>query len=165
MVERTRAILEQSAGHKVRGWLSPAKSESCATPDLVAEAGFDYLCDWVNDDMPYRMHAGGKNFYAMPHPIDIDDYTILVQNHHTEEDFRAQICDQFDVLYGEAEHGGGRIMAISLHPWVSGQPYRIGALEQALAHIMAHPFVWPATGAEILDCWVLQQPVSTVPGP
>lgn len=156
-VARTRTILEQAASLKVRGWLSPAKSESYATPDLVAEAGFDYLCDWVNDDMPYSVRAGGKIIHAMPHPIDIDDYTILVQNHHTEEDFRAQICDQFDVLYAEAEQGGGRVMAISLHPWVSGQPYRIGALEQALAHIMRHPHVWPATGAQILDAWIAQQ--------
>ena len=157
LVERTRAILEEAAGQKVRGWLSPAKSESYATPDLVAAAGFDYLCDWVNDDMPYRLRAGGKTMHAMPHPIGIDDYAILVQNHHSEEDFRAQICDHFDVLYGEAERCGGRIMAISLHPWVSGQPYRIGALEQALAHIMGHRGVWPATGAQILDCWTSQQ--------
>ena len=24
------------------------------TLDLVAEAGLDYVTDWVNDDMPYR---------------------------------------------------------------------------------------------------------------
>ena len=42
-------------------------------------------------------------------------------------------------------------MAISLHPWVIGQPYRISALEEALAHIMRHPDVWAATGSDILD--------------
>jgi hypothetical protein len=44
-------------------------------------------------------------------------------------------------------------MAISLHPWVIGQPYRIRALEEALAHITGHQGVWAATGAEILDAW------------
>jgi hypothetical protein len=89
----------------------------------------------------------------MPHPIDIDDHTILVQNHHTEDDFRDALIDQFDGLYREASAGNGRIMAVSLHPWAIGQPYRIGALEEALAHIMSHPGVWAATGAEILDAW------------
>jgi hypothetical protein len=40
---------------------------------------------------------------------------------------------------------------------VIGQPYRIGALEQALAHIMGHHDVWAATGSEILDAWQSQQ--------
>ena len=93
----------------------------------------------------------------MPHPVDMDDATILVQNHHSEDDFRDQLCDQFDALYRESATQGGRVMAISLHPWVIGQPYRIGALEQALQHIMRHKGVWPATGAEILDAWKAAQ--------
>ncbi|UCE31379.1 MAG: polysaccharide deacetylase family protein [Burkholderiales bacterium] len=146
-------ILRQAAAGPVRGWLSPAKSESRATLDLLAEAGIEYVCDWVNDDMPYPMRAASGALHAMPHPVDIDDYTILVQNHHTEDDFRDQLCDQFDMLYRESAPDNGRVMAISLHPWVIGQPYRIGSLEQALAHIMRHRGVWPATGAEILEAW------------
>lgn len=152
-IGRALDILRRASGQPVRGWLSPAKSESFATPDLLREAGVDYVCDWVNDDMPYAMNTRAGALHAMPHPIDIDDATILVQNHHSEDDFRDQLCDQFDLLYREARPGDGRIMAISLHPWVIGQPYRIGALEQALAHIMRHAGVWPATGAEILDAW------------
>jgi peptidoglycan/xylan/chitin deacetylase (PgdA/CDA1 family) len=138
---------------KVRGWLSPAKSESSQTLDLLAEAGIQYVCDWVNDDMPYRI----QNLYSMPHSSDIDDYAILVNNHHDEDQYRDQLVDQFDALYEESATQGGRIMAISLHPWVIGQPYRIGALESALAHIVRHPGVWPATGAEILDAWKAQR--------
>jgi len=89
----------------------------------------------------------------MPHPVDIDDYTILVQNHHTEDDFRDALVDQFDLLYREASPDNGRVMTISLHPWVIGQPYRIGALEQALQHIMQKQGVWAATGSQILDAW------------
>lgn len=148
------ALIRKTLSHlpKVRGWLSPAKSESQRTLDLLAEAGIEYVCDWVNDDMPYRM----KNLYSMPHSSDIDDYAILVNNHHDEDEFRDQLIDQFDLLHEESQTHGGRIMCISLHPWVIGQPYRIGALENALAHIMRHPGVWPATGAEILDAWKAQ---------
>ena len=145
VIEKSLSILG-----KVRGWLSPAKSESSKTLELLKEAGIDYVCDWVNDDMPYRMN---NSLYSMPHSADIDDYQILVNNHHDEDEFRDQLADQFDLLYGESATQGGRIMAISLHPWVIGQPYRIGALEGALAHIMRYPGVWPATGAEILDAW------------
>jgi peptidoglycan/xylan/chitin deacetylase (PgdA/CDA1 family) len=157
LIADSLAILRQASGQPVRGWLSPAKSESSVTLDLLGEAGLDYVCDWVNDDMPYPLHTATGALHAMPHPIDIDDYTILVQNHHTEDDFRDQLCDQFDVLYRESASQGGRIMAISLHPWVIGQPYRMKALEDALAHIMRHRGVWAATGGEILDAWRASQ--------
>ncbi len=146
-----------SALGKVRGWLSPAKSESFETLDLLAQAGIDYVCDWVNDDMPYEVKTKSKNLYAMPHSADIDDATLLLGMHHDEDELRDQLVDHFDGLYEESAAQGGRIMAISLHPWAIGQPYRIGALESALAHIMRHPGVWPATGAEILDAWKAQR--------
>lgn len=152
-IAQSLQILNQANGGPVRGWLSPAKSESFTTPDLLAEAGIEYVCDWVNDDMPYAMRTRGGPLHAMPHPVDIDDYTILVQNHHTEDDFRDALIDQFDLLHGEASADDGRILAISLHPWVIGQPYRISALEQALEHIMQHRDVWAATGGQILDAW------------
>lgn len=157
LIATTLDVLRKATGSKIRGWLSPAKSESNATPDLVAAAGIEYVCDWVNDDMPFAMRTSSGPLYAMPHPIDIDDYTILVQNRHAENEFRDQLIDQFDVLYQEAATQGGRIMAISLHPWITGQPYRIGALEEALAHIAGHRGVWSATGAEILEAWKAQQ--------
>jgi allantoinase len=157
LIETTLEILRKASGQAVRGWLSPAKSESQSTMDLLAAAGLDYACDWVNDDMPFPMRTRNGQIHAMPHPVDIDDYTILVQNHHTEDDFRDQLCDQFDVLYRESASQGARVMAISLHPWVIGQPYRILALEQALEHIMRHKGVWAATGSEILDAWKAQQ--------
>jgi allantoinase len=142
---------------KVRGWLSPAKSESKATLDLLAAEGIDYVCDWVNDDMPYEMRAGGKTLHSMPHSTDIEDATILIGMHHDEDELRDQLIDHFDLLYAESATQGGRVMNIPLHSWVIGQPYRIGTLESVLAHIMKHPGVWPATGGEILDAWKSQQ--------
>lgn len=157
LVDQSLRILREAAGGAVRGWLSPAKSESFATPDLLREAGVAYVCDWVNDDLPFAMRTRAGELVAMPHPVDIDDYTILVQNHHTEDDFRDALIDQFDCLYRESGPGNGRVMAISLHPWIIGQPYRIGALEQALQHIMQRRGVWAATGSQILDAWKAQQ--------
>ena len=138
---------------KPRGWLSPARSESSQTPDLLAEAGIEYVCDWVNDDMPYVFKTKSRDLVAMPLSGDIDDAVILLGMHHDEDELLHQLTDQFDLLYDEAASEGGRVMSVTLHPWAIGQPYRIGILEQALAHFMRHPGVWPATGAEILDAW------------
>jgi allantoinase len=157
LVAEALALLRRVSGQPIRGWLSPARSESFATLDLIAAAGIDYVCDWVNDDLPYAMRTASGRLHSMPVSSDIDDYTILVQNRHSEDAFTQQVCDQFDLLYQEAGAQGGRVMSLSLHPWVIGQPFRIGALERALAHIMGHQEVWAATASEILDAFVTQQ--------
>ncbi|MSO65054.1 MAG: polysaccharide deacetylase [Alphaproteobacteria bacterium] len=149
--------LRALTGQKVRGWLSPAKSQSLNTPDLAAAEGIEYVCDWINDDMPYPFRTKNGTLTAMPHQHWISDSTILFNYKQTGDDFVDQITDQFDVLYDEAGRQGGRIMAITLHPWMTGQPHRIKYLEAALAAIAHRKGIWQATGAEILDCWKAQQ--------
>ena len=156
LVRRSLKTLREASGQKITGWLSPAKSESANTLDLVAGEGIEYVCDWINDDMPYPLKTKHGPIHAMPHSHEIDDQTIMLQNHHSEDDFVAQVCDQFDVLYAESEREGGRIMALTIHPWMSGQPHRIQSLKRALAHIMGHDGVWSATGAEILAAFKRQ---------
>ena len=150
-------VLRKGSGQKVRGWLSPARSESYATPDLLAEQGIDYLCDWVNDDMPYEFRAKSRAIHAMPLSAEIDDYAISIQFHFSEDELVHHIVDQFEMLYEEAGREGGRILSLSLHPWITGQPYRIAYLEKALDMVMRRAGVWNATGAEILDAWKAQQ--------
>jgi allantoinase len=45
-------------GQTMRGWLGPGLSETWHTLDLLRESGVEYVCDWVNDDLPYRMNNG-----------------------------------------------------------------------------------------------------------
>jgi hypothetical protein len=51
-------------------------------------------------------------------------------------------------------------MAICLHPFVIGVPHRIGALDSALAYILRHEGVWPATGSEIIAHYLATSPTS-----
>ncbi|MCC7426639.1 MAG: polysaccharide deacetylase family protein [Alphaproteobacteria bacterium] len=150
IVKETLSTLRGVSGLKVAGWLSPAQSESWNTPDLVAAEGVEYICDWVNDDLPYAFRTKAGTIHSMPHPIDLDDYSVLIQNHHSDAEFAEQIRDQFAVMQAESERHGGRVMAIALHPWVVGQPYRMKTLSEALGWIVRQKGVWPATGAEIL---------------
>src|SRR3546814_2234374 len=51
-------MIERVIGTRPRGWMSIARSQSFNTPRLLAEAGFVYMCDWVNDELPYRFATG-----------------------------------------------------------------------------------------------------------
>ncbi len=157
LIAESLATLRSMSGQPVTGWLSPAKSESANTIDLIAAEGIAYVCDWINDDMPFPIKTRSGDIHAMPHSHEIDDQTIMLHYQHSEAEFVQQVWDQFRVLYAEAGEQGGRIMAVTIHPWMSGQPHRIKALEGALAQIMAHDGVWSATGAEILAAFKAQQ--------
>jgi peptidoglycan/xylan/chitin deacetylase (PgdA/CDA1 family) len=157
VVRDAAATVRRVTGQPVRGWLSPGNSQSLQTLDLLAEQGFEYVCDWVNDDLPYPMRVAGGRLVSMPYAHEISDTTIIWQFHHTAREFAEQVVDQFDLLYREAQKHGGRILSLSLHPWIIGQPHRIRALETALGHILSRAGVWPATGSEILAAFAAQQ--------
>ena len=67
MVQTALATVRQTTGQQVTGWLSPGLSESLRTPDLLAANGIDYLCDWVNDELPYPMRTQSGPIWAMPY--------------------------------------------------------------------------------------------------
>ncbi|MBL8628916.1 MAG: polysaccharide deacetylase family protein [Rhodospirillaceae bacterium] len=150
--------LRKLSGQPVRGWMSPAKSESWNTLKHVKNAGIDYVCDWVADDMPFEIKApdnAGK-LWAMPHTSEISDRKIIIDNKHSEDEFVEQIQDQFNGLYKETEKYGGRIMSLSLTPYISGLHYRVKYLDQALGWLASQKNVWVATGSEILDAFKKQ---------
>jgi peptidoglycan/xylan/chitin deacetylase (PgdA/CDA1 family) len=156
-VEESVGTLRRIAGTPVAGWLSPAMSESFDTPDLVAAAGIEYLCDWMNDDLPYwfsvRPPSGPTRVAAMPHGHEISDLKLIADYGHTASQYAEQVIDYFDFLYREAAEHGGRILSLPMHPWLIGVPHRIGALERILDHVAGKAGVWSATGAEILAAW------------
>ncbi len=153
LVRRTLEALRRLSGQPVTGWLSPAQHESFATPDLVAEQGIEYVCDWINDDLPYRMNVADGTLWAMPHNTQFSDRKILIDYHQSEDAYVEQLRDAFDRLYREAEEHGGRILCLPLTPYITGLPFRIRALAGLLEHIVGHDGVWPATGAQILEAW------------
>ena len=72
---------------------------------------------------------------------------LLILRLSPRDYFRA-LCDQFDVLYSEAARTA-KVMAIPLHPFIIGLPYRIRYLDKALEYICSHEWVWRTTGGEV----------------
>jgi hypothetical protein len=55
-----------------------------------------------------------------------------------------------------AECGGGRILSLSVSPWIMGYPHRIATLERLLGRILDTNSIWPADGTEIVDAFTAQ---------
>lgn len=141
--------IELAWGRRPAGWLGSGLQESWNTLDFLVEAGVSYVADWVNDDQPYWMDTAPRRLVSLPYSVEINDKPAYENHHRTPEEFCAMICRQFDVLYREGADSG-RVMAIALHPYLSGVPHRIGALADAFDYILRHQGVWLATGEEIV---------------
>ena len=156
LVKRSLDTLRQASGQAVRGWLSPGRLQSARTPELLKANGIAYFCDWVNDELPYRFHTQHGDLWSLPLINETDDRFVIMDNQHSEASWAQQVLDAAHYLLAEAREQGGRLLALSVHPWVLGQPHRIKHLETVLAALAAEPEVWSAGPGEILDAFAAQ---------
>jgi peptidoglycan/xylan/chitin deacetylase (PgdA/CDA1 family) len=142
-------------GKPPRGWESPGLTETDETLDLLAEAGIEYVADWVLDDQPVPLKTRSGQIISVPYTVEVNDVVISAVQQQPSEEFYRRGRDQFDRLYLEGAKAP-RVMAISIHPYLTGVPHRIKYLEMLYDYILGHDGVVMWTGAEILD-WYRSQ--------
>jgi allantoinase len=145
-VEAIRAF----TGKKPRGWESPGLTETYDTIDWLKEAGIEYVADWVLDDQPCTIQTAHGPLVSVPYTVEMNDIAMMVLQNHPSEEWLRRGIDQFDRLHMEGEKSA-RVMAISVHPYITGVPHRIGYLEKLYEYILQRPGVLMWTGEQILD--------------
>ena len=154
-IAETIAAITKFTGRPPRGWESPGLTETDETLDLLAEAGIEYVADWVLDDQPVKLRTRAGDIVSVPYTVEVNDVVMTaIQQSPADEIFRRG-RDQFDRLYQEGADIP-RVMAISIHPYLTGVPHRIKYLEALYDYIIGHDGVVMWTGAEILD-WYKSQ--------
>ena len=151
LIGQSLDTLERIAGTRPRGWLSIARSQSFNTPRLLAEAGIDYMCDWINDELPYRFATGAGDIVNLPLSHELSDRQIIVAQQHSAESYVEQMIDAYELLERESAGGAGRMLPLNVTPYILGLPYRIGAFETLLEELAKRPTSWFATGGAIVD--------------
>ena len=97
--------MEQSLGFKPAGWAGQDYGESERTPQLLADAGFDYLLDWPNDDEPYMMHTT-PSLVSVPNQSEWDDAQLFAVRRVDSWRYPEIIGSAIDQLVSE----GGRVL-------------------------------------------------------
>jgi allantoinase len=154
MIERSVKTIREFTGKPPIGWMGPGLTETYDTPDQLKAAGIKYICDWVWDDEPAEIETKNGPLYTLPYSLDTNDIPVMAVQYH-EASYWTQKCkDAFDRLY---EEGASRpkIMAIAIHPYLSGQPSRIKYLEAIYEYTAKFNGVLYWTGEQILD-WYLK---------
>ena len=154
-IRKTATAIRDFAGRPPRGWLGPGLTETWETPDLLAEEGFGYVCDWVLDDQPVRLKTRTGPIVNLPYTQECNDVAMMLIQHHKASEYYDRATDQFAQLYADAAQSA-RVMALVVHPYIMGAPHRLRYFRDVLARIRDHREVLFWTGEEILD-WYLAQ--------
>jgi peptidoglycan/xylan/chitin deacetylase (PgdA/CDA1 family) len=157
VIADTIKAIKDFTGHPPRGWESPGLTETDETLDLLAEAGIEYVADWVVDDQPVPLKTRTGHIISVPYTVEINDVVISAVQQQPSDEIYRRGRDQFDRLYLEGTKAP-RVMAISIHPYLTGVPHRIKYLEMLYDYILGHEGVVMWTGAEILDWYRSQTP-------
>ena len=149
IVDTVDAIREFT-GSAPRSWESPGLTETDETLDLLREHGIEFVSDWVIDDLPQDINTPHGIITSIPYTVETNDISVFALQQHSSDEFLKRGKDQFDRLYQEAADNA-RVMAISIHPYITGVPHRIGYLEQLFDYIGGHDEVAWMTASEIGD--------------
>lgn len=150
LIAETTAAIRHHEGAAPAGWLSPWIAESAVTPDLLAEAGYQYTLNWCHDDQPTWLRTrSGRPLLSVPYPQEVNDIPAIAVRRMGAAEFADMIVDNFNEMLEQSVEQP-LVMGIALHPYILGQPYRLRHLRRALAHI-AHPRdrVWLCRAGEI----------------
>jgi peptidoglycan/xylan/chitin deacetylase (PgdA/CDA1 family) len=148
VIADSRETIRKCSGQTLDGWLTPAITNDETTQHVLAEEGIKYTLDMVHDDQPMPVKVRNGRLISVPYSLEVNDVPLFQLRNTPVERYTAMVKAQFDQLYAEGAENG-TVMCLPLHPFLTGQPQRIAALDAALAHIVAHDGVWLATGREI----------------
>jgi allantoinase len=157
VIERSVRIIEAFWGRRPRGWFGPGLTQTFETLDFLTEAGIAYIGDWVLDDEPVRLRTTHGPVVALPYNFEIHDIVLMALQHHPSDMMTRRALDQFNWLYGESAERA-KIMAIAMHPYLSGVPHRIGHVQRTFEDVLSRPGVVAWDGETILDWFLGQAP-------
>ena len=156
-IEDQRAVMRQSidiirafTGKAPSGWLGPGRGQTFDTLDYATECGFSWFGDWVLDDQPFWVKTKHGPILSVPYSAEINDITLMVSHHHESDVLLTRTLDAFNRLYDESEEST-RILAIGVHPYVTGAAHRIRYFEELYGYMNQRPGVVHWTGQQIYD--------------
>lgn len=157
MIATTQEKIKAFTGKPAIGWLGPGLTQTFETVDRLYDAGIRYIADWVLDDHPCRLRADNGEMVALPYSVELNDIPMMAVQHHDSQVLFTRIRDSFDRLWQEGATQP-RIMAIPVHPFLSGAAHRIRYLEEALDYIQGHDQVAFWTGETIYQRFISNNP-------
>jgi len=150
-IERTRETLTTIAGIAPVGHKTPGWRYDDETFGLLQELGFEWAMDEPGGDLPYLHHPNPQRnpLVQLPPSWTYDDYPFFVDRLLTPQQTFEFWREDLDVLRAE-----GKLMCLTLHPFVGGRPGPSRALVRLLDTAVEAGDIWIARADEIARWWL-----------
>ena len=148
-------IFQDLVGERPYGWLTSGMRHTEYTLELLAEEGFLWHGDAVNDDAPYPVEVNGRTLIIVPYRNAVSGLndTGMYRRGMTARDLFAAFKDEFDVLYEESERHP-KMLTLAMHCQMAF-PATGKVYEEAIQYARSFPDVWFARRLDIVR-WVLE---------
>ena len=156
MLDLGLKALNDVAGVRPAGYRAPMWELNYHTPALLAERGFRYDSSLMDADYPYLLATtaapGAASLVELPVSWELDDWEQyayvpgLTGSGLIESPAKAL---EMWTLELEAMHRLGAAFILCCHPFLTGRPARIEALERLIERMKTLPGMWIATTGEL----------------
>src|SRR5688572_18099301 len=146
-IKRCTELLEKAAGKRVQGWISPRATPSAHTPRLLAEAGYRWYGDTLDDDLPYVQSFGERRIVAIPLSTDVNDMPSMKYGAPP----RAMLDtfeEHLDILIRQP---GPAVIDVTTHAHIFGRPRGAYYHERVVEAASKAGDVWIGTRREIAE--------------
>ncbi len=144
-IEGGLASLERITGAPPRGFRAPWWELTEQLPDLLSEYGFEYDSSLMDDDRPYLLETSRGRLVELPVHWIMDDweqYAFLPEpNVGTVIESPAKVLEMWS-LEMEALADDGGLFILTCHPFISGRPSRVRAIESLIERARHRGDTW-----------------------
>jgi peptidoglycan/xylan/chitin deacetylase (PgdA/CDA1 family) len=148
-IRKTTDILEQVAGCRPRGWMSPRGTPSASTIRQLIEAGYIYHSDVLDGDMPYAQVFDNGEIIAIPFTMDVNDLPHAMRFGRTARQF-VDIFNDY-LAHTLKAPDWPIIIDVTAHCHCYGRPGGAWAYEEIARQVSGRDDIWLTTREAIAD--------------
>lgn len=148
-IRRTVALLESATGHRPRGWISPRSTPSSRTARLLAEEGFAWHGDSLNDDLPSVIRFADRSIVSFPGTMECNDLPLYLRHGNPPRAMLDVFTDWLD--YVRASDREVARLDPTIHAHVFGRPAGMAIFERIVAAAVEAPDIWVGTRGEAVE--------------
>jgi peptidoglycan/xylan/chitin deacetylase (PgdA/CDA1 family) len=156
MIDKGLDALEKVLGERPVGYRAPMWETTYATAGLLLDRGFLYDSSLMDGEMPYVLaegqQEGARSVVEIPVHWALDDWE---QYAYLPDVFGSGLIEDPEKALSmwsadlTAIHEDGSCFTLTNHPFLSGRPARIRALDRLVAQMQELPGLWIASADEI----------------